>query len=45
MAAAIETLGMSLPYNSSNPAMSNAKKEESRASGEALRYLIEKDYT
>jgi len=36
-------LGMSLPYNSSNPAMSNAKKEESRASGEALRYLIEKD--
>ncbi|MDA8910207.1 dihydroxy-acid dehydratase [Crocinitomicaceae bacterium] len=43
MAAAIETLGMSLPYNSSNPAMSNAKKEESRASGEALRHLIEKD--
>jgi dihydroxy-acid dehydratase len=43
MAAAIETLGMSLPYNSSNPAMSEAKREESTAAGEALRYLIEKD--
>mgnify|MGYP000014460328 CR=1 FL=1 len=43
MAAAIETLGMSLPYNSSNPAMSEAKREESTAAGEAIRYLIEKD--
>ena len=43
MAAAIETLGMSLPFNSSNPALSNAKKEESIAAGCALRLLIEKD--
>ena len=43
MAAAIETLGMSLPYNSSNPALSNEKKVESIAAGRALRLLIEKD--
>ena len=43
MAAAIEALGMSLPYNSSNPAMSEEKREESVAAGEALRYLVEKD--
>ncbi len=43
MAAAIEALGMSLPYNSSNPAMSEEKREESVSAGEALRYLVEKD--
>ena len=43
MAAAIETLGMSLPYNSSNPALSNEKKVESIAAGRALRLLIEED--
>jgi dihydroxy-acid dehydratase len=43
MAAAIETLGMSLPFNSSNPALSDAKKNESIAAGRALRLLIEKD--
>ena len=43
MAAAIETLGMSLPFNSSNPALSDAKKNESIEAGRALRLLIEKD--
>src|SRR6056300_1577952 len=35
MASAIEALGMSLPYNSSNPAISAAKKKESIKAGEA----------
>lgn len=43
MASAIEALGMALPYNSSNPALSKAKKQESIQAGEALRLLIEKD--
>jgi dihydroxy-acid dehydratase len=43
MASAIEALGMSLPFNSSNPALSEAKKEESVRAGEALRLLLERD--
>lgn len=43
MASAIEALGMSLPFNSSNPALSDAKKQESVKAGEALRVLLEKD--
>jgi len=43
MASAIEALGMALPYNSSNPALSQAKKEESIKAGEAMRVLLEKD--
>lgn len=43
MASAIEALGMTLPFNSSNPALSDAKKEESVKAGEALRLLLEKD--
>ena len=45
MASAIEALGMSLPFNSSNPAVSNGniKEEESVKAGEALRLLLEKD--
>ncbi len=43
MASAIEALGMSLPYNSSNPAISDEKKQESVRAGEALRVLLEKD--
>jgi len=43
MASAIEALGMSLPFNSSNPALSEMKKEESVRAGEALRLLLEKD--
>ncbi|MCH9661885.1 MAG: dihydroxy-acid dehydratase, partial [Bacteroidetes bacterium] len=43
MASAIEALGMSLPYNSSNPALSKAKQTESLAAGKAIRLLLEKD--
>ncbi len=43
MASAIEALGMSLPYNSSNPAISNDKEQECIRAGEALRILLEKD--
>lgn len=43
MASAIEALGMSLPYNSSNPAISNNKEEECIAAGKQMRVLIEKD--
>ena len=43
MASAIEALGMALPYNSSNPALSSAKKQESIEAGEAIRNLLEKD--
>ncbi len=43
MASAIEALGMSLPFNSSNPAMSTEKKQESVKAGEAIRNLLEKD--
>ncbi len=43
MAAAIEALGMSLPFSSSNPALSKEKKEECYAAGKAIQLLIEKD--
>jgi dihydroxy-acid dehydratase len=43
MAAAIEALGMSLPYSSSNPALSQEKKDECLAAGAAIRLLLEKD--
>lgn len=43
MASAIEALGMTLPYNSSNPALSDAKRLESVNAGEAIRILLEKD--
>ena len=43
MASAIEALGMSLPYNSSNPALSAQKVSESVKAGEMIKYLIEKD--
>ncbi|HXD77258.1 MAG TPA: dihydroxy-acid dehydratase [Puia sp.] len=43
MAAAIEALGMSLPYSSSNPALSDEKKKECVAAGAAIRLLLEKD--
>lgn len=43
MAAAIEALGMSLPYSSSNPATSLEKKQECQQAGKAIRYLLEKD--
>ncbi len=43
MAAAIEALGMSLPYSSSNPALSEEKKAECLAAGKAIKILLEKD--
>jgi dihydroxy-acid dehydratase len=43
MASAIEALGMSLPYSSSNPALSKEKKEECLAAGKAIRHLLEQD--
>lgn len=43
MSSAIEALGMSLPYSSSNPAKSNEKQEECEEAGKAIRYLLEKD--
>jgi len=43
MASAIEAMGMSLPYSSSNPALSADKKHECDAAGRAIRILLEKD--
>ena len=43
MASAIEALGMSLPYSSSNPALSDAKQKECADAGKAIRLLLEKD--
>jgi dihydroxy-acid dehydratase len=43
MAAAIEALGMSLPYSSSNPALSEDKKQECFDAGKAIRLLLERD--
>ncbi len=43
MASAIEALGMALPYNSSNPAVSPDKKAECERVGSALRHLVEQD--
>jgi dihydroxy-acid dehydratase len=43
MSSAIEALGMSLPYSSSNPALSDAKKKECEDAGKAIKILLEKD--
>jgi len=43
MATAIETLGMSLPYSSSSPALSENKKKECEHAGAAMKLLLEKD--
>ncbi len=43
MASAIEALGMSLPYSSSNPALSEDKRKECVDAGKAIRLLLEKD--
>ena len=43
MASAIEALGMALPFNSSNPALSDAKKQEAIKAGEAMQVLLQKD--
>ncbi len=43
MASAIEALGMSLPYSSSNPALSEEKRNECLDAGKYIRLLLEKD--
>ena len=43
MASAIEAMGMSLPYSSSNPATSKEKQEECLEVGKYIRILLEKD--
>src|SRR5437762_2667755 len=42
MSSAIEALGMSLPYDASNPAVSSAKERETFQAGQALVRLIER---
>jgi dihydroxy-acid dehydratase len=43
MASAIEALGMSLPYSSSYPALSEEKQQECLDAGQAIRVLLEKN--
>jgi len=43
MASAIEAMGMSLPYNASNPAVSSDKSDECSHVGKYARLLLEKD--
>jgi dihydroxy-acid dehydratase len=43
MASAIEALGMAMPFNSSNPALSDDKQKESVDAGKAMLHLLEKD--
>jgi dihydroxy-acid dehydratase len=43
MASAIEALGMSLPYSSSNPALSEEKKKECLNAGKAIQLLLKKN--
>ncbi|TDE00629.1 dihydroxy-acid dehydratase [Flavobacterium sandaracinum] len=43
MSSAIEALGMSLPYSSSNPALSPEKKQECLDAGKAIKILLEND--
>src|SRR6185312_15296457 len=43
MASAIEALGMSLPFSSSNPAMSEDKKKECENAGAAILNLLQLD--
>lgn len=43
MASAAEALGMTLPYSSSTPAATTAKRDECRAVGAAVRRLLEAD--
>lgn len=43
MAAAVESLGMSLPYSSSLPAVSDGKGAECDEIGPAIRHLLEQD--
>jgi len=43
MASAIEAMGMSLPFSSSNPAKSQEKLDECKAAGEAIKLILQRD--
>lgn len=43
MASAIEAMGMSMPYSSSNPAASKEKSAECQAVGKAMYHLLKED--
>jgi dihydroxy-acid dehydratase len=43
MSSAIEAMGMSIPYSSSNPALSPEKAQECKDIGKYIRLLLEKD--
>jgi len=43
MAVSIEAMGLSLPFSSSNPAISQAKYKECSSIGNAMKILLEKD--
>lgn len=43
MSSAIEAMGMSLPYSSSNPALSQEKINECKEAGKYIKILLEKD--
>jgi len=43
MAAAIECMGMSLPFTSSNPAVSQQKRDEAHTIASAIKTVLEKD--
>jgi dihydroxy-acid dehydratase len=43
LSSAIEALGLSLPYSSSNPAMSPEKREECLSAGKYMQILLERD--
>lgn len=43
LSSAIEALGMSLPYSSSNPAVDDVKQKECFDTGKAIKTLLEKD--
>ncbi|WP_297983510.1 dihydroxy-acid dehydratase [uncultured Chryseobacterium sp.] len=43
LSSAIEALGMSLPYSSSNPALAQEKQDECLSVGNAVRLLLEND--
>ena len=43
MASAIEAMGMSIPYNSSKPAVNELKEQDCSDSGKAVKLLLEKD--
>jgi len=43
MSSATEALGMSLPYSSSNPALSAEKQRECETIGDAIKVLLERD--